>query len=163
MHGMQLYIYIQHKAKHILEDSSIWQDFVNCLDCISNSKYEYERLSPSVFCIINLNYFRCLLENRMEQPCLETCIAYRDKQKGQVLPVTHSEYLGQISVLPKPWRIYPNGATGIQTYNVQHYSRSKIAVIKCTKLILGISLKFSSLIVKIVANRVFGIFAVKPL
>lgn len=79
---MQLYIYIQHKARHILEDSSIWWDFVNCLDCISNSKYEYEHLSPSVFCITNLNYFRCLLENGMEQPCLEACITYRDKQKG---------------------------------------------------------------------------------
>lgn len=93
VHGMQLYIYIQHKARHIPENSSIWWDFVNCLDCISNSKHEYEHLSPNVFCITNLNYFRCLPENGMEQPRLEACIAYRDKQKGSVLPVTHSEYL----------------------------------------------------------------------
>lgn len=31
MHGMQLYVYIQHKARHILENSSIWWDFVTAL------------------------------------------------------------------------------------------------------------------------------------
>lgn len=81
MHGMQLYIYIQHKARHILENSGIWWDFVNCLDCISNSKYEYEDLSPSVFCITNSNYFRCLPEHGVEQACLEACVVYRGKQK----------------------------------------------------------------------------------
>lgn len=91
---MQLYIYIQHKARHILENSSIWWDFANCLDCISNSKYEYEHLSPSVFCISNLNCFRCLPEHGMEQACLEACVVYRGKQKGWVPPVTHLWCLG---------------------------------------------------------------------
>lgn len=89
VHGMQLHIYIQHKARHILENSSIWWDFANCLDCISNSKYEYEHLSPSVFCISILNCFRCVPEHGMEQASLEACVVYRGKQKGWVPPVTH--------------------------------------------------------------------------
>lgn len=44
----------------------------------------YEHLSPSLFCITNSNYFRCLPESEMEQPCLEACIAYRDKKKKGV-------------------------------------------------------------------------------
>lgn len=94
MHGMQLYIYIQHKARHILENSSIWWDFANCLDCISNSKYEYEHLSPSVFCISILNCFRCVPEHRMEQASLEAYAVHRGKQKGWAPPVTHLWCLG---------------------------------------------------------------------
>lgn len=135
MHGMQLYIYIQHKARHILENSSIWWDFTNCLDCISNSKYEYEHLSPSVFCISNLNCFRCLPEQGMEQACLEACVVFRGKQRGWVPPVTHLWCLGLDICAAKALEDLPQ-----RSYSNLHLQYTILLMLKacCNKMQVGL-------------------------